>query len=74
MKNFKYIVAALLLCLSFTACTSDTVPPDASMPVVDIVQRSELLDMVNIDYVLDGATKKMLADMIREYKQKTEDR
>ena len=62
MKKFKYIVAALLLSLSFTACTSDVVPPDTSMPVVDIVQRSELLDMVNIDYLLDGATKKMLAD------------
>ena len=34
---------------------------DESLPTIDIVQRSELLDMVNIDYVLDdeGITRSL---------------
>ena len=62
MKKLKYIVAALVLAFSFTACNLEMPPEDSSPPMVDIVQRSELLDMVNIDYVLDDATKQMLAD------------
>ena len=62
MKKLKYIVAALVLAFSFTACNLEMPPEDNSLPMVDIVQRSELLDMVNIDYVLDDATKQMLAD------------
>ena len=62
MKKLKYIVAALVLAFSFTACNLEMPPEDNPLPMVDIVQRSELLDMVNIDYVLDDATKQMLAD------------
>ena len=62
MKKFRYLLAALVLSFSLTACTTDIPPEDTSLPNVDVVQRSELLDMVNIDYVLDADTKQLLAD------------
>ena len=62
MRNLKYIVMALALAFSFTACNMDIPLKDESLPAVDIVERSALLDMVNIDYVLDNETKQMLAD------------
>ena len=62
MKKLKYIVAVLVLAFSFTACNLELPPEDNSLPMVDIVQRSELLDMVTIDYVLDDATQQMLAN------------
>ena len=62
MKKFKYIILAGIMAVSLTACTFDMPPEDNSQPLIDIVQRSELLDMVNIDYVLDDDTKQMLAD------------
>jgi hypothetical protein len=46
MRNLKYIVLTLVLAFSFTACNMDVPMEDKSLPTVDIVQRSELLDMV----------------------------
>ena len=62
MRNLKYIVMILALAFSFTACNTDIPLKDEPLPSIDIVERSELLDMVNIDYVLDDVTKQMLAD------------
>ncbi len=62
MKNLKYIVIALAMAFSFTACNMDIPLKDEPLPSIDIVERSELLDMVNIDYVLDDETEQMLAD------------
>ncbi len=62
MKNLKYFAAALVLAFSLGGCSVDIPPEDASLPTVDIVQRSELLDMVTIDYILTPHTQKLLAD------------
>jgi len=62
MKKFIYIFLSAIISLSLTACTPEGMPPeDESLPVVDIVERSRLLDMVNIDYVAD----KKLTDSLR---------
>ena len=62
MKKFIYILLSAVFSFSLAACAPEGMPPeDESLPVVDIVERSRLLDMVNIGYVAD----KKLTDSLR---------
>lgn len=64
MKKLIYIFTALLLSFSFTACMPEGMPPeDDSLPTIDIVERSQLLDMVTVDHILSEKDKQLLADM-----------
>ncbi len=64
MKKLIYIFTALLLSFSLTACMPEGMPSeDDSLPAIDIVERSQLLDMVTIDHILSEKDKQVLADM-----------
>ncbi|MBR4035338.1 MAG: hypothetical protein IKJ05_01240 [Oscillospiraceae bacterium] len=64
MKKLIYIFTALLLSFSLTACTPEGMPPeDDSLPAVDIVERSQLLDMVTADHLFTADDKQLMADM-----------
>ena len=64
MKKFIYIMSAFILAFSFAACVPDGMPPeDDSLPAIDIVERSELLDMVTVDHLFSEKDKQLMADM-----------
>ena len=64
MKKFIYIMSAFILAFSLAACAPDGMPTeDDSLPAIDIVERSELLDMVTVDHLFSEKDKQILKDM-----------
>ena len=64
MKKFIYIMCAFILAFSLAACAPDGMPTeDDSLPAIDIVERSELLDMVTVDHLFSEKDKQLMADM-----------
>ncbi len=64
MKKFIYILSAFILAFSLTACTQQDIPDeDDSLPSIDIVQRSQLLDMVTTDHLFSEKDRQLMADM-----------
>ena len=64
MKKFIYILSVFIMAFSLAACAPDGMPPeDDSLPAIDIVERSELLDMVTVDHLFSDKDKQLLADM-----------
>lgn len=64
MKKFIYIMSAFILAFSLAACAPDGMPTeDDSLPAIDIVERSELLDMVTVDHLFSEKDKQLMADM-----------
>jgi len=61
MKKFVKICILLVMALALTACQYENWGENSG-PTVDIVERSDLLDIVNIDYVFDSKDMSMLAD------------
>lgn len=64
MKKFIYILSVFIMAFSLAACAPDGMPPeDDSLPAIDIVERSELLDMVTVDHLFSDKDKQLMADM-----------
>ena len=64
MRKFKYILAAFLLAASLTACTTPGFDSDEnSLPTVDIVQRSQLMDAVTERHIFTDTDNQIMADM-----------
>ena len=64
MKKFIYILSAFILAFSFTSCTQQDIPDEEdSLPSIDIVQRSQLLDMVTTDHLFSEKDRQLMADM-----------
>ncbi|MBP0980541.1 MAG: hypothetical protein J6Q18_03155, partial [Oscillospiraceae bacterium] len=64
MRKFIYIVAAVLLSVSLTACADMGFDSDEnSLPTVDIVQRSQLMDAVTEDHIFTSKDKQIMSDM-----------
>ena len=64
MKKFIYILSVFIMAFSFVACTPQNIPDeDDSLPSIDIVQRSRLLDMVTVDHLFSDKDKQLMADM-----------
>ncbi|MBE6866480.1 MAG: hypothetical protein E7492_05940 [Ruminococcaceae bacterium] len=64
MKKFIYIMSVFILAFSLAACAPDGMPTeDDSLPSIDIVERSELLDMVTVDHLFSEKDKQLMADM-----------
>lgn len=64
MKKFIYILSVFIMAFSLAACAPDGMPTeDDSLPSIDIVQRSRLLDMVTVDHLFSDKDKQLMADM-----------
>ena len=64
MKKNIYILSVFIMAFSLAACAPDGMPTeDDSLPAIDIVERSELLDMVTVDHLFSEKDKQLMADM-----------